>query len=228
MSFLNDINKFSKNTLKKVSTETYHLSGQRFIRNAGEQKETEIDPCKVYPDEDGYEEYCARLNQSNSDFWSRMNGYVVDIVPDYSIDQIIDRIYISGEDVALDAKILATHKITHILNLTRNIKNKFNQDFVYKQIKINDLQTVQIDCYFDESFDFINNALDSKDSAILVHCHAGVSRSASFVIAYLMQKKIYETFEEAYQIVKTKRPKIRPNDGFIKQLKSFEKTLNSQ
>lgn len=235
MSFLSDINKFPKSNLRKVSTETYHLSGKRFIRNAGEQEETEVDPCKIYPDEKGYEEYCRLKDQSNLDvdknslssaFWSRMNGYVVDIVPDYSIDQIIDRLYISGEDPVLDERILASHKITHILNLTSHVKNKFDENFIYKQIKINDLPTVQIDCFFHESFEFINNALNTKDSVVLVHCHAGVSRSSSFVIAYLMQKKIHSTFEEAYQYVKTKRAKIRPNDGFVKQLKQFENKLN--
>jgi len=46
-----------------------------------------------------------------------------------------------------------------------------------------------------------------------VHCAAGVSRSASIVIAYLM-KINHWTFENAYSFVKSKRKIIDPNFGF--------------
>lgn len=52
---------------------------------------------------------------------------------------------------------------------------------------------------------------------IMLHCAAGISRSASFTIAFLMRwKKMYLIDAKAY--VKKKRPYIHPNSGFIKQL----------
>ena len=56
-----------------------------------------------------------------------------------------------------------------------------------------------------------------------MHCAAGVSRSASIVIAYIMWDKKM-SFEEAFEFVESKR-KIGPNNGFIEQLKLFEKEL---
>ena len=53
---------------------------------------------------------------------------------------------------------------------------------------------------------------------------AGISRSATIVIAYLMYMNKLN-FEEAFQLVKTNRPIICPNNGFIKQLKKFEKDI---
>ncbi len=47
------------------------------------------------------------------------------------------------------------------------------------------------------------------------HCAAGVSRSASIVIAYYIKEKKM-TFQEAYDFVKSKRNKIYPNSGFVK------------
>lgn len=58
-----------------------------------------------------------------------------------------------------------------------------------------------------------DEAIDgSPQGAVLVHCEAGVSRSATIVISYFMYK--YEmTLPEAYKSVLAKRPVIRPNFG---------------
>ena len=50
--------------------------------------------------------------------------------------------------------------------------------------------------------------------------NAGVSRSASIVIGFLMEHRGM-SFTEAFDWVKTKRPKIQPNQGFLKQLKLY-------
>jgi protein-tyrosine phosphatase len=44
-----------------------------------------------------------------------------------------------------------------------------------------------------------------------------VSRSASFVIAYMMREKAL-SFDEAYSFVQKARPCVFPNQGFVKQL----------
>lgn len=58
----------------------------------------------------------------------------------------------------------------------------------------------------------------------LVYCVAGVSRSASICIAYFM-KHHQLSLLEAYNYVKLKRPRIKPNCGFFKQLIEYEKQL---
>jgi protein-tyrosine phosphatase len=50
---------------------------------------------------------------------------------------------------------------------------------------------------------------------LLVHCAAGISRSSSTVIAYLM-KKFGWTYVKAHGFVRGKRPVISPNNGFIR------------
>lgn len=51
---------------------------------------------------------------------------------------------------------------------------------------------------------------------VLVHCHVGVSRSATLVLAYLMLKQNL-TLVEAICVVKDNRGVI-PNRGFLRQL----------
>lgn len=143
--------------------------------------------------------------------------------PYSTIDQIIPRLYLSNDFVARNRKILTDYHVTHILNLTTNIPNVFEPDIVYKKIIIFDFETQNISIYFDEAFEFIDNALKDENNAVLVHCNAGISRSASFIIGYLMKKNICKNYKEALSFVRFKRPIINPNKGFERQLINMEK-----
>ena len=57
---------------------------------------------------------------------------------------------------------------------------------------------------------------------IYIYSTRGVSRSASIVIAYLISKHKM-TYEEAFHLVREKRPEIDPNAGFRKKLLEYEK-----
>lgn len=54
----------------------------------------------------------------------------------------------------------------------------------------------------------------------MVHCAGGVSRSASFIIAYLMKKENM-TYLDAFAYVKQRRNVINPNPGFKTQLNEY-------
>ena len=55
---------------------------------------------------------------------------------------------------------------------------------------------------------------------VLVHCHAGISRSASIVLAYLVQAHGL-SLAAAWDKLSARR-KVAPNSGFWKQLVAFE------
>ena len=69
-------------------------------------------------------------------------------------------------------------------------------------------------------FDFI----DKGPGATLVVCTAGMSRSATVCIAYLMKSEGL-SFKEAFDKCQNARPYIRPNSGFTKFLKAYEREL---
>ncbi|CAF1310966.1 unnamed protein product [Didymodactylos carnosus] len=74
--------------------------------------------------------------------------------------------------------------------------------------------------HFEKCIEFIHAArLDGKD--VLVHCQAGVSRSATIVLAYLMTIMDCD-LDKAMQIVKGARGFIYPNYGFCEQLKKYQ------
>lgn len=77
--------------------------------------------------------------------------------------------------------------------------------------------------YFPAAFSFIDECV-AAGGRLLIHCVAGKSRSATILIAYLMETHNH-SFETAWSLCKEKRPLINPNKGFISQLKDFEKEL---
>ena len=64
----------------------------------------------------------------------------------------------------------------------------------------------------------------NEKRGILVHCAAGVSRSASFLIAYLMRER-QEPYHKVLDFVKSKRKWANPNSGFRGQLIEFNREL---
>ncbi|XP_054262778.1 dual specificity phosphatase 28 [Macrosteles quadrilineatus] len=56
---------------------------------------------------------------------------------------------------------------------------------------------------------------------VLVHCVAGVSRSAAIVLAYLVKHQRLP-LHDAFTHLRACRPAVRPNTGFFRQLIEFE------
>jgi len=85
------------------------------------------------------------------------------------------------------------------------------------------------DCMYDISKDFVQciefiKTAKQQQQPILIHCMAGVSRSATITIAYFMhQHKM--SLKDAAAFVFKKRPIVFPNVGFIQHLMDFESKL---
>ena len=134
-------------------------------------------------------------------------------------------IYLTGDSGANNFATISHLGITHILNVSDCIPNyyKDSSDITYMRVPITDCGSVELKEFFPMVFEFINNAFESS-GRILVHCFAGKSRSASFVIAYLMKYQKMN-YTNAFQYVKSHRAVVEPNLGFVLQLYAFEKTL---
>uniref|UniRef100_A0A8C0YVU5 Dual specificity protein phosphatase 12 n=1 Tax=Canis lupus familiaris TaxID=9615 RepID=A0A8C0YVU5_CANLF len=74
--------------------------------------------------------------------------------------------------------------------------------------------------HLDRCAAFIGQAR-AEGRAVLVHCHAGVSRSVAVVTAFMM-KTDQLTFEKAYESLQTIKPEAKMNEGFEWQLKLYQ------
>jgi len=139
----------------------------------------------------------------------------------FDAQEIIQGMYLGSIDAAQEKELLDEKNITHILAIAKGAYPKFPENFKYLTISVLDSPSQNLIQHFDECFQFIDSARNSG-KAILVHCMAGISRSATVVIAYIMSR-MQLTFFEATAIVKSARRIISPNEGFTKQLLMFER-----
>ncbi|CAH0556480.1 unnamed protein product [Brassicogethes aeneus] len=126
---------------------------------------------------------------------------------------------------AVNPVILRALNIKCIINIAPELPDpQYDADnIIYHKIPILDSGISRILPFFHEVADLINEVASSNGQT-LVYCVAGVSRSASICISYLM-KYHQLSLLEAYNYVKIKRPRIKPNCGFFKQLIEYEKQL---
>lgn len=194
MSFLEEISK-TKVNLKSTETVITHSDGSTYTENS-EMRSLGLVPLKT----------------ENS---SKRYGFVVDFKPDNIPAEIIPGLHIGSQDCA-DEAIADKYKFTHILSIGVDSFTNLDKKFV----PCLDLPETCINEVLREACAYIRGT-HNNDGSVLVHCNAGVSRSAMVVIGYLILEKNY-SFQDAYDLVKRKRPSIQPNSGFLKQLKSLD------
>ena len=80
-------------------------------------------------------------------------------------------------------------KVGGILTVANYCEPTFPDLFKYKIIEISDDSDQDILQHFRDCIKFMEEIIAKDKKPILVHCMAGVSRSASVVIAYIMWKR---------------------------------------
>ena len=101
-------------------------------------------------------------------------------------------IYVGNATHAANLPSLEEKKITYILNMAardpacRMTQEVYGDAYKCLRIEAGDMPGYDISQHFEATREFIEEARTSG-AKVLVHCAAGASRSATVVIAYLMQ-----------------------------------------
>lgn len=156
-----------------------------------------------------------------------------DMIPELSeISEILeDRLYLSG-CLPVTKKGLAELGITAVVSAMTEEEEKRegrpkNIGKVRRIcVRMTDTNDSDLSAFFRPATSFIDTEL-RKGGKVLVHCVAGVSRSVSLVMAYLVRYGGLSS-KDAYVLVKNKRTIARPNDSFCHQIMDFERSLGQK
>lgn len=147
---------------------------------------------------------------------------------------IVPNLYLGSYSDMRCIEALRSRRIINIVNvstdceLPRELENECNT----LRISVEDHSDEPIKKHFQAATQFIHAALQRKEG-VLVHCRMGVSRSATIVIAFLMQygheygvppspSTQLVRYHTALQFVRQRRSQVSPNIGFILALRGME------
>ncbi|XP_078544156.1 dual specificity protein phosphatase 22 [Lissotriton helveticus] len=136
------------------------------------------------------------------------------------MNKVLPGLFIGNFKDARDVEQLKKNNITHILSIHDSARPML-EDLKYLCIPASDSPSQNLIRHFKESTKFIHECR-LRGEGCLVHCLAGVSRSVTLVVAYVMVITDFG-WEDALSAVRAARSCANPNTGFQKQLQEFEK-----
>ncbi|KAH7886986.1 hypothetical protein F5I97DRAFT_1936558 [Phlebopus sp. FC_14] len=134
------------------------------------------------------------------------------------MNEVVPGLWIGDLPSALNVENLKSKNIFSVVTAMRG-KVTIHATFNKYQINLDDSTDEDVLVHFLPTISFIQRELD-KGRGVLVHCQAGISRSATIVAAYLMHSRKLDV-STALDMIKKVRPYIEPNQGFIDQLEIF-------
>lgn len=134
------------------------------------------------------------------------------------MSKILPGLYLGNFIDAKDLEQLSRNKITHIVSIHES-PQPLLQDITYLRIPLPDTPEASIKKHFKECISFIHQCR-LQGGNCLVHCLAGISRSTTIVVAYVMAVTEMSS-QEVLEAIRSVRPVANPNPGFKQQLEEF-------
>jgi len=122
-------------------------------------------------------------------------------------NEIIPNLWLGSRNAPIERENLRKHNIKLIINCTKDINYPIDPDTKVIRIPINDINSYESNTILSEKIDlilFIINTYLKNKYGVLVHCYAGIQRSATVVLCYLMKYKNLN-INVAKELMKSKR-----------------------
>lgn len=135
------------------------------------------------------------------------------------MNKVLPGLYVGNYQDSKDADQLERFEITHILAI-HDTARRLHSHKHYLCILAADRPDQNLSQYFSLCNDFIH-AARLRGGNVLIHCLAGMSRSVTVAVAYIMSTTNL-SWKEALKVVRVGRSIANPNSGFQQQLEDFE------
>jgi hypothetical protein len=147
-------------------------------------------------------------------------------------DEILPGLLLGNRVAAGDETLFKREHIRTVFNCTKDIPFHPTISRQYRVAVDDSRQEEDINKLDKWSFEIVYKLAhevrrsNTEGSGILVHCAAGMQRSAAVVAMYLIAMKNMTT-DEAITFIQSKRPiAFRPEANFEKSIRNFETTFN--
>ncbi|GLV39449.1 uncharacterized protein CBL_13328 [Carabus blaptoides fortunei] len=137
------------------------------------------------------------------------------------MNKVLPGLYVGNYRDSKDPAQLNKYNISHIVAI-HDAARRLHSDKHYLCVMASDSPDQNLTQYFTLCNDFIH-AARLRDGNVLIHCLAGMSRSVTVAVAYIMSVTNL-SWKEALKVVRAGRAVANPNIGFQKQLQDFENT----
>lgn len=136
----------------------------------------------------------------------------------FNAHQVYPGLFVGDLRASMDKESLDNNGITHIVSVM-NGSGRVWKDIKYSLCHINDDGWVDLSKFFDSSVGFIEQAINNGGK-VLIHCKAGVSRSVTISLAYVMKKENISP-SAALKIIKEQRKVANPKPEFMRLLQKY-------
>eukprot|EP00741_Cyanophora_paradoxa_P002827 tig00000632_g2744.t1 len=137
---------------------------------------------------------------------------------------VMEKLWVGSVFSAKDNVAVESNGITHVLTMAGGLTLSYPPTIQHKVVDILDMESEDILKHIPECVEFIEKGREA--GGVLVHCQAGVSRSVSAVIAYLVRHHKHDV-DTALDLIQSVRSFAGPNSGFMRQLRRYEQELKS-
>ncbi|XP_030372043.1 protein phosphatase Slingshot [Scaptodrosophila lebanonensis] len=135
------------------------------------------------------------------------------------MNKVLPGLYVGNYRDSKDHQQLEKFKISHIIAI-HDSPRRLLPDKHYLCVMASDTPDQNLSQYFSVCNDFIH-AARLREGNVLIHCLAGMSRSVTVAVAYIMTAT-HLNWKEALKVVRAGRAVANPNAGFQNQLQEFE------
>lgn len=147
------------------------------------------------------------------------------------MNEVIPGLFLGNMNAALNVEQLKQHGISHVLNVRSKVDwvamvHYEENNIEFAHVLMQDSPSFDMKKSINAAIAFIQVALD-VGGRVLVYCNAGISRSPTVVVAYIMANQDVDAIC-ASQLVKNRHNKALPNHSFIRFLCEWEDILKKR